>query len=435
MFSAGRYVRAPPSSPESDSAESHNEAASVGRFVRAPCVEDPDAELDVDDGYAALPTPGQDYQKDLEAKVLELKNAIEKIKGTLDATRAARVESSAEEVSSPCIPFLAPSVASTEAPSVPSTDPKPVPPSNPPFSGSSIRWDNIKPFPKNVAATKMWEAWTRFLEDFETAASLSNLWDPKRRVELLLLSMGDELKSIVRAAKLRPSEEEGVNSYNKFVENIDQYLKAMTDPAAEHEDFSKMFQEEGEPAVKFYARLTEKVILCGYSPADQDRFVRNQLLRGLRSHELKKAARTYGHDANTIVHAATRAEAFQEEMAAAGGESSVLAVSGGKFQRTEGQVKRKQVFHQSARDSAKRFKSDFVPSFQQRSRVSRRNRCSRCFRQSHGSQECPALRRNCNACGQRGHFAAACREDRLSMVKDEGFETAVNDSRTEQVKK
>lgn len=419
MSSSGKYVRAPPAAPESDVEGSSCDESEVGRFVRAPS-QDSSAEEGIAEecGQSSRSSPG--YQMQLEARVLELENVIKKMSGaTDDATRMTREESYSE---------VGPSITpSAPPPTSPTTSPSPT-------GGSAIRWDNIRPFPKNVAASKMWEAWVRFLEDFEAAAFLSNLKDPKRRVELLLLSMGDELKSIVRAAKLRPGAEEGDNLYNKFVGNIDKHLKAMTDPAAEHEDFSKMVQEEGEPAVKFHARLTEKVLLCDYSPTDQDRFVRTQLLRGLRNQELKKTARMYGHDSNTIVQAATRAEAFQAEMAALGGESNALVVSSGRVRSNEGQFKRRQAVQQTNSKPLKRFKSERSSSFQPGSSVSRRNRCPRCFRPAHRGEECPALRKICNACGQRGHFAAACRVDRVSTVKDEWSGAPVDDNRSEQVK-
>lgn len=430
MFAAGKYVRAPPATSEGDIEDSSSDEAGVGQFVRAPHVQDSNSEEDADDEDAACSTTGPDYQKQLEDRVLELENVIKRMSETIDATRAKDGENPVEVVSTPHIPFLAPSTSSSCTPPVTPH----IPLSTPSTSGGAIRWDNIKPFPKDVAASKMWEAWTRFLEDFEMAASLSNVKDPERRVELLLLSMGDELKSIVRAAKLKPSVEEGTNYYTKFVGNIDQYLKAMTDPAAEHEDFVRMVQEEGESVVKFHARLTEKVVLCDYSPKDQDRFVRTQLLRGLRNQELKKAARTYSHDSNTIVQAGTRAEAFQAEMMLPRGESSALVVSSGKFQGNQSHIKRRQIFHRQERYPAKRFKSDTTPDYQFGTNVGRRYRCPRCFRPSHRGQECPALKKNCNSCGQRGHFAVACRVNRLNMVKDEGFAVPAKESREEQVK-
>lgn len=418
MFGAGNNVRALPAASGGDEEDSSSDEAEVGRFVRAPYLvpygQRPDAQEEVDDDYADYSVTVPDYQKDLEDRVLELESVIKELRGT---RREPPEDSPVQVVSTPTIPHIAPAVP----PSPPSSF----------MSGGVIRWDNIKPFPKNVAATKMWEAWTRFIEDFEMAAYLSNLKDPKRRVELLLLSMGDELKSVVRAAKLRPSVEDE-HCYSKFVDNIDKYLKAMTDPAAEHEDFSMMRQEEGESAVKFHARLTEKVLLCDYSPVDQDRFVRTQLLRGLRNQELKKAARTYAHDSNTIVQAATRAEAFQAEMVVTREEPNALVVSSSRFRGAEGQNKRGSAFHQTMRNPAKRFRSDRMPAYQPR-RVSRRSRCSRCFESSHRGAECPALRRNCFSCGQRGHLAAACRVDRVSTVKDENSGIPMDENR-EQVK-
>ncbi|KAL9706442.1 hypothetical protein quinque_009960 [Culex quinquefasciatus] len=47
----------------------------------------------------------------------------------------------------------------------------------------------------------------------------------------------------------------------------------------------------------------------------------------------------------------------------------------------------------------------------------RRSRCSRCGGLAHGQRQCPALQRICAACGERGHYAAVCREFRIRQVK------------------
>lgn len=40
--------------------------------------------------------------------------------------------------------------------------------STPDIIPSSVRWDNIKPFPTRVAANKMWQEWNHYIENFET---------------------------------------------------------------------------------------------------------------------------------------------------------------------------------------------------------------------------------------------------------------------------
>ncbi|XP_062550393.1 uncharacterized protein K02A2.6-like [Armigeres subalbatus] len=99
-------------------------------------------------------------------------------------------------------------------------------------------------------------------------------------------------------------------------------------------------------------------------------------------------------------------------------ELSALAISSSRFRGSEIQHKREPGVQQPVRHPTKRFNSGRTHPYQQRPSASRRYRCSRCFRPSHGGRECPAMRKNCNACGQRGHFAAACRAESVSMVKD-----------------
>lgn len=176
----------------------------------------------------------------------------------------------------------------------------------------SIRWDHIKPFPSNVPAREMWETWHRYLETFEIAATFSNANDPARRTQLLFLAMGESMQAVVRAAGLQPNLVDP-GCYAKFVDDISNYLKTMTDSSAEHEAFLSMQQQKGESVVSFHGRLMQKVRSCGYHPDDQNRFVRTQLLKGMLNQEVAKAARTYGHEIATIIQAATRNESNEKE--------------------------------------------------------------------------------------------------------------------------
>lgn len=288
----------------------------------------------------------------------------------------------------------------------------------------SIRWDNIKPFPPGVPANKMWEEWNRYSENFEIAASLSNANDPVRRSQLLFLSIGDELQSIVRAAKLMPSLNDA-NCYRVFVDNIRNHFQSMTDSAAEHEAFSNMRQEISESAMVFHARLTAKVRLCGYSPTDQDRFVKAQLLKGLRNRELVKAARTYGHDTNYIVQAATRDEAYVAEISDQPATHGTEPYAINRVHRqTSQRPSEREPFGKRSRSESlvDRSQSNRFRSNQQETRRDlqdrgRRTRCRRCNGLPHRKFPCPALNRNCSSCGERGHYAAACRKSRVRQLQ------------------
>lgn len=274
-------------------------------------------------------------------------------------------------------------------------------------NASVIRWDNIQPFPPGIPANKMWEEWNRYIENFEIAASLSNATDPVKRTQLLFLSMGPDLQEIVRAAKLRPSLTD-VNCYKTFVANIHEYFRTMTDTAAEHEAFSSMHQEKNESAVAFHARLMCKVRLCGYSNDDQDRFVRAQLLKGLRNKELVKASRTYGYQTNFIVQAATRDEAYAAETSQHS-DDHVFEIRRQQTFSSKPNRKRSTFGESSMEHHAKRRQIDYASG--------RRSRCSRCNLLTHRNGRCPALDKNCINCGKLGHFAAACRNKRVNEVR------------------
>lgn len=273
---------------------------------------------------------------------------------------------------------------------------------------ANIRWEHIPPFPRNVPANKLWEEWQRFLENFEMAVSLSSVADPIHHAKILFLSMGPELQAIVRAAKLKPNLD-GSSCYSTFVANVDAHLKSMTDISSEHEAFTGMQQAKDESAVAFHTRLTEKVRLCGYSPNDQERFVRTQLLKGMRNRELAKTARTFGYETNYIVQCATRDESYEEENKQHDNMHAIHAV-------TQRNYKEKSLTRSRPAEQPRALGKRFHGS--ERFGQGKRSRCSKCNRLSHGGNSCPATNKTCNNCGKVGHFAAACRKRRVNQVQD-----------------
>ncbi|XP_055614289.1 uncharacterized protein K02A2.6-like [Uranotaenia lowii] len=232
-----------------------------------------------------------------------------------------------------------------------------------------------------------------------------------QRSKLLFLCLGQELQGIVRAAKLKPSLTEP-DCYSTFKNNIRNYLQSMTDTAAEHEAFAAMKQGPGESAIAYHARLQEKVRLCGYSPSDQERFVRAQLLKGLRNRDLSKSARIYNYDINFIVQSATREEAYDAETSQPSG-SDIAIVQRSNWKRSS-EPHRKRGWDGTRNDQhqSKRYRGP------DRRFEERRSRCHRCNRPSHKPGTiCPALDKTCNGCGDRGHFIATCPKRRINNLQ------------------
>lgn len=396
MSTTGKYVRIDRSTDEIKTNDdgSDFDMPNAGRFVRAPspydiASDDNREESDYEYDRCNTTADASRENEELRQQVAELKRTVAELSSRNQ--RAHEQSSKQEDVDESW-------GCSRKTPSASQGN------------SNTIRWDQIKPFPKGVPANKMWEEWTRYIENFEIAASLSNAFDPVRRSQLLFLSMGGELQSIVRAARLRPNLNEE-HCYATFIKNIETHLRSMTDTAAEHQAFSCMQQEKGESIVNFHARLMEKVRLCHYSSDDQERFVRAQLLKGMINRELARTARTFGHETNFIVQSGTRDEAYQVEESRSEDtrETTVNQVRG---QSSRISLKRRNENDSGFESRNKQFRPN--KSFPN----SRRQRCSRCNRWAHWNRPCPALKLKCNSCGITGHFAAACRQKRINAVQD-----------------
>lgn len=412
MSNVGKYVRAIPIHDDQENQnveEVNDEAYNVGRYVRAPvhCDQEEinDDQNDCQYDHYESPYTSDRQEDELRQRISELEKTIAELAGKTRATENSEPDVSNEHQNHSEVRDVSTPMGSEGC-------------------TPSIRWDQMKPFPKGIPANKMWEAWTKYKENFEIAASLSNIRDPVQRVNLLFLSMGDELQGIVRAAKLRPSLVQP-GYYETFTTNIDQYLKSLTDTSAEHDAFSCMQQEEGESAVSFHARLMEKVWLCGYSPSDQERFVRAQLLKGLRNQDLAKMGRVFGYETNFIVQSAARDEAFPVG-AVSTADPNILAVDGMQHRISKFPYKRRDGDRQNSGSRFKQFRS--TRGFSR----GRRERCSRCYNFFHTAEPCPALKKNCNSCGQRGHFAAACRKNRTNAVENSFLQPDVSKKQNEE---
>ncbi|XP_062549935.1 uncharacterized protein LOC134214626 [Armigeres subalbatus] len=174
-MSEGRYVRLNRfnggSSEEEECATT--ECLEVGRFVRAPVVHDVDSEYeDQNDGDQQydphrIETDTNYENNALKKQVADMEKKIADLSAEVKSSRERDISRNDAEESWNSFRNGRSSQAEGHIP--------------------SIRWDQMKPFPKNVAANKMWEEWSKYIENFEIAASLSNAIDPTRRSQLLFI--------------------------------------------------------------------------------------------------------------------------------------------------------------------------------------------------------------------------------------------------------
>lgn len=161
--------------------------------------------------------------------------------------------------------------------------------------------------------------------------------------------------------------------------------------------------------------------MCGYGN-DENRFIRSQILQGMSNRDVANAARTYNHDIQSVIQAATRAEAFNINAGPSKAEG-VMEITSKRSNQQSGQKR----FSSGGWNSQDRGRTNDPPNKRKDSHgkfVGKHNRCFRCDRPKHNGKQCPALFKNCNTCNERGHFSATCRKKRVNNL---GFSKEVDE--------
>ncbi|XP_062538299.1 uncharacterized protein K02A2.6-like [Armigeres subalbatus] len=164
------------------------------------------------------------------------------------------------------------------------------------------------------------------------------------------------------------------------------------------------------------AGILEKVRLCGYSSEDQDRFVRAQLLKGMRNKDLVKTARTFGYETLFVEQSATREEAYTAETAQSDPNQAFAVAQ--HHVRAPGKSQQRKRKNEEADDRWIDSKRRAMVERRKRG-MGRRSRCPKCNRLFHKFGSCPAINVNCNTCGERGHFAIVCRRKIANQLRAE----------------
>ncbi|XP_055543242.1 uncharacterized protein DDB_G0283357-like [Wyeomyia smithii] len=158
----------------------------------------------------------------------------------------------------------------------------------------------------------------------------------------------------------------------------------------------------------------EKVRLCRYSSVDENRFVRMQLLKGLLNREVARTARMFGYDSAFIVQSATPEEAYTSETVSVESPQAFAVAKERPSTSNRLQGKRRNESSTSGWSSSKKQRQE--NESRQRG-FGRRSRCPKCHQLFHKFGSCPATNRNCNTCGKRGHFSAACRKKQTNNIQ------------------
>ncbi|XP_055633497.1 uncharacterized protein LOC129773863 [Toxorhynchites rutilus septentrionalis] len=238
MAAEGKYVRINQCNYGTyDVSDHESDQQNAGRFVHAPSFYDDDEN---EEQNCDFESDHYDDTKDLDQENKMLKQQLAEMQKAIDMVSSMRKDN---------LVYNAEIDPAEDSWRSHRTTPSSLTGGN----GPSIRWDQMKPFPKNIPANKMWEEWIKFIENVEIGASLSITNDPVPRSQLLYLYMSDDLQSIVRAAKLRPNLMKVVN-------------KAMCTAQSNGQNFNEELQaavNAHNAAAHTITRIPPEEIMCG----------------------------------------------------------------------------------------------------------------------------------------------------------------------------
>ena len=241
------------------------------------------------------------------------------------------------------------------------------------------------PSPFDFKTPDDWPRWKRRFEQFRVASGLSQDGVSKQ-VNTLLYCLGEEAEDVL--ASTNPSQEE-TRAYDAVMLKFDSFFKIRKNVIFERARFNCRKQLEGESAEQYITHLYHLAENCDYRELKSE-MIRDRLVVGIKDSALSESLQI---DADLTLEKAKKRirqrEAVQEQQQLLkGGTSSTLE----EIRSHRGCFKN--------RPRAK-------PSPKQ---------CTRCGKELHSRDKCPARDVMCNRCQKKGHYSTQCYSKRTSTA-------------------
>ena len=244
------------------------------------------------------------------------------------------------------------------------------------------------PSPFDFKTPDDWPRWKRRFEQFRVASGLSQD-DASKQVNTLLYCLGEEAEDVL--ASTNPSREE-TQAYDAVMLKFDSFFKIRKNVIFERARFNRRKQLEGESAEQYITHLYQLAENCDYGELKSE-MIRDRLVVGIKDSALSENLQI---DADLTLEKAKKRirqrEAVQEQQQLLkGGTSSTLE----EIRSHRGGFKNRP----RAKPSPKHPKQ-----------------CTRCGKELHSRDKCPARDVTCHRCQKKGHYSTQCYSKRTSTA-------------------
>lgn len=235
----------------------------------------------------------------------------------------------------------------------------------------------------------------------------------EKKVRLLLLWVGDKGLEIYNTANF--TEEADRLKLDKVFEKLEAYTKPQSNQILARFQL-RCLKQENTPLEEFVTKARLLIEDGGYAPAVRDETLRDTLVFGLKSDQVRKEAIKLGNKLTfkDVYDLAKIEESARVQMEAISqGDNTVHSVrskhrsaSFKPFNKPDTKQKKYNKEWRSSKESKPRnFKIKYKG-------------CLRCGGNHHKSETCPAKSAKCRNCGLSGHFAKVCMKKRLQQLHE-----------------
>ena len=254
------------------------------------------------------------------------------------------------------------------------------------------------PEPFNFRHPDDWPRWKRRFEQFRIASGLAE-GSSERQVSTLLYCLGEQAEAVLTSTNATPDERK---EYATVLAKFDGFFKVRKNVIFERARFNRRNQREGESAEDYIVALYDLADNCDYGEL-QSEMIRDRLVVGIRDTALSERLQL---DADLTLEKAKKAvrqrEAVQDQQRELDGADprklESLHTNRGNRRRQRGR---------SSGYTGKPKNNSSTPGS-----------CTRCGKDAHPRDKCPAKDAECHKCKKKGHYGAVCRTKKIAAVEE-----------------
>ena len=246
-----------------------------------------------------------------------------------------------------------------------------------------------------------WRKWKKRFEQYRSASKLDE--EPAtRQFSTLLYCLGEEAGAVLESTNATVDDKK---NYGKVIEKLDSYFEVRKNVIYERAIFNRRNQLPGESAEQYIMQLYRLAETCNYGDLEAE-MIHDRLVVGIRNGQLSERLQL---DPDLTLEKAKKVIRQQEAVHQQQETLKGSSVSKGDLDEAR--------FSGCYRGKSGHGTREPGPSRRESHKRCNKKRCTRCGKEQHPREKCPAKDSICHKCNRKGHYATQCYAKTVSEVQ------------------